>query len=281
MISLNGESALVNTWLEDEYTTRVMVPGFEAIRDGWTVDAAEFRAGHSQADFNVKYGPSERQVLDIFWPGKERNGPLAMFIHGGYWQALNKDWFSHVAAGFNAHGIALALPSYDLCPHVSLTVLVEQVRQAAAYLLRLHGRDIYATGHSAGGHLTAMLLATDWAARQVPGKISGGYAISGVFDLVPLTGTSVNDALQLSIEQARALSPVLAPRPPGLLRAFVGEREGAEFTRQSSSIAAAWGGDWGVIPNADHFTVVNTLADRDSMVMQTIARDILSPGNGG
>jgi len=266
---------LVDPWFEDEYINRLLVPGFEAIRESWISDAASFRAGHAEANINLKYGPSDRQALDIFWPGTNRASPIAMFIHGGYWQALDKDWFSHLASGFNAHGIALALPSYDLCPNVSLGTVVEQVRSAAIYLMATFRRDLYATGHSAGGHLAAMLLATDWAARVAPGKVFGGYAISGLFDLVPLTQTSINGALGLSIDEARALSPLLAPKPPALLRAFAGAREGEEFARQSRSIAETWDGTWGLIADANHFTVINPLTDPESVMMQTIANDIL------
>ena len=139
-----------DAWLESEYSNRAKVPEHGAIMAGWQRDAAAFRAVHGEADIELKYGPSARQVLDIFWPGTDRDVPLAMFIHGGYWQALNKDFFSHLAAGFLGHGIALALPSYDLCPQVSLEVLTEQLREAAAFLIGRHGRNVYATGHSFG-----------------------------------------------------------------------------------------------------------------------------------
>jgi len=260
--------------LESEYNNRAKVPEHGAIMAGWKRDAAEFRAAHGQAEIALPYGPGARQVLDIFWPGAGRDAPLALFIHGGYWQALDKDWFSHLAAGFLGHGIALALPSYDLCPTVGLDVLIEQVRAAAAFLITRHRRDLYATGHSAGGHLTAMLMATDFAARGAPGKVHGGYAISGLFDLEPLVETSINDGLRLDKAQARALSPLHLPAPSGHLRAVVGALEGAEYASQSRRIAQAWNGTFGLLPGANHFTAIAPLAAPDSEMMRTIAADV-------
>jgi arylformamidase len=265
-----------NAWLESEYNNRAKVPENGAIMAGWKQDAAAFRAAHANAEIALKYGPGARQALDIFWPGTGRAAPLAMFIHGGYWQALDKDWFSHLAAGFLAHGIALALPSYDLCPQVSLDVLTEQVRDAAAFLIQRHGRNVYATGHSAGGHLTAMLMATDFSARGLPGKVHGGYAISGLFDLAPLVETSINTGLRLDAEHARALSPLYLPAPGGTLHAFVGALEGDEYTSQSRRIAEAWNGTWGLIPGANHFTAIAPLTAPDSDMMKTIAAGVLA-----
>jgi len=265
---------MINAWAESEYNNRAKVPEHGAIMAGWKQDAAAFRVAHGHSEIALKYGPSERQALDIFWPGSG-DAPLAMFIHGGYWQALDKDWFSHLATGFLAHGIALALPSYDLCPQVSLELLTEQVRKAAAFLIKRHGRNVYATGHSAGGHLTAMLMATDFSARGLPGKVHSGYAISGLFDLEPLVETSINTALLLDVARARALSPLHLPAPDGTLHAFVGALEGEEYTSQSRRIAEAWHGTWGLIPGANHFTAIAPLTAPDSDVMKTIAAAVL------
>jgi arylformamidase len=263
-----------DAWLESEYNNRLKVPEHGAIMAGWQADAAAFRAAHKHSETALPYGPTDRQVMDIFWPGTEKTAPLAMFIHGGYWQALDKDWFSHLARGFLAHGIALAIPSYDLCPAVSLEVLTEQLRAAVAFLINRHGRDVYATGHSAGGHLTAMLLATDWSARGTPGRVSGGYAISGLFDLEPLVQTTINNALKLDAGQARALSPAYLPAPGVKLQAFVGALEGKEYARQSQAIATAWTAEWGFIPAANHFTAITPLTDPDSEMMTAIAKAV-------
>jgi len=241
------------------------VPNSAEIREGWARDAAAFREQHAQAELDLAYGPSARQALDLFWPGASREAPLAMFVHGGYWQMLDRKMFSHLALGLLAHGVAVAMPSYDLCPAVTLSALVEQVRDAAAFLARRHGRAMLATGHSAGGHLAAMLLATDWRSRGLPaGTVKAALPISGLFDLPPLTHTTVNNALGLDEAEAKRLSPMFLPSPGLTLHAVVGGTEGVEYTRQARGIAEAWGGTWEATPGDNHFTVVAPLADPGS-----------------
>ena len=259
--------------LQAEYNNSGKVPNAPEIRAAWIRDAAAFRSSHPYADLGLSYGPTPRQALDLFWPGALREAPLAVFVHGGYWQLLDRSVFSHLAKGLLAHGVAVALPSYDLCPTVPMAVVVEQVRDAAAFLARRHGRPMLAIGHSAGGHLAAMLLATDWAARGLPaGTVKAALPISGLFDLPPLTHTTVNDALGLDEAEARRLSPLFLP-PPGLpIHAVVGATEGAEYTRQTRSIAEAWGGTWEPAEGANHFTVVEPLADPGSTLVATALR---------
>lgn len=263
--------AATDPWLEAEYNNRAKVPDHPDIMRGWERDAAAFRSAHPHAERDLPYGDSPRQALDLFWPDERRDAPVALFIHGGYWQALDRSWFSHLARGFVAHGAALAVPSYDLCPHVTLAELVEQVRGAAAFLVRRHARPVFAGGHSAGGHLAAMLLATDWAARgPPPGAVHAAYAISGLFDLAPLLATSINAALGLDAETARRLSPVFLPPPGRPFHAVVGAAEGKEYLRQTRSIAAAWGGTWDVLPGANHFTAIAPLADPSSPLVAAL-----------
>lgn len=259
--------------LEAEYNNRAKVPDHAAIQARWEQEAAVFRASHPHAELGLPYGPTPRQALDLFWPGSGRDAPLAIFIHGGYWQRNDRSQFSHFARGLLAHGVAVAMPSYDLCPQVTLAVLVEEVRDAAAFLARRHGRPMLASGHSAGGHLAAMLLATDWTDRgpAVP-AICAALPISGLFDLPPLTHTSVNDSLGLDEAEAQRLSPLFLPRPAGRLHAVVGGEEGAEYTRQSRSIAEAWGGTWEALPGRNHFTMLEPLADPDSGLVAAALR---------
>lgn len=256
--------------LEAEYNNRAKVPEHPAIIDRWRREAAAMRADNAEAELDVPYGPSPRQALDIFWPAAGRDAPLAVFVHGGYWQALDRTMFSHCARGLLAHGVAVALPSYDLCPEVTLAVLVEQVRDAAAFLARRRGGRMLAMGHSAGGHLAAMLLATDWAARGLPADtVVAALPISGLFDLPPLTHTSVNSALGLDEAEARRLSPMVLPRPAGRLHAVVGALEGAEYTRQARGIAEAWGGVWEALAGHNHFSVIDPLENAGSPLVAT------------
>lgn len=266
--------------LEAEYNNRARTPEHPAIIAGWKEAAAAFRASHSQAETEIRYGPSARQTLDIFWPDGSRDVPLALFIHGGYWQALDPSYFSHFAKAANANGVAFALCGYDLCPQVSLAAIVEQVRAAALHLWRRYRRPLIASGHSAGGHMTACLLATEWKryAPDAPANlVPSGVSISGLFDLVPLVATSVNHALQLDEQEAARLSPLHWPLPGHrILDAWVGGAESAEYLRQSRAVAEAWrmrGAEtlYRELSGANHFTVLAPLNDPESEISQRLA----------
>jgi arylformamidase len=246
--------------MEAEYNNLAKVREHPAIIAGWVRDAAAFRVTHATAELDLAYGPTPRQVLDLFWPAPQRNSPLALFIHGGYWQRLDKDYFSHFARGLLAHGVAVAMPSYDLCPQVTLAELTDQIRGMVAFLHRRHGRKPLATGHSAGGHLSAMLLAD--------GLVPAALPISGLFDLAPMLSTSMNTALALDATEARRLSPLFLPPPAGRLHAVVGGEEGPEFARQSRGIAEAWHGTWESLPGHNHFSILDELLDPASAMVR-------------
>jgi arylformamidase len=247
-----------------EYDNRARVPEHPAIIEGWQRDAAAFRAAWPEAELGIPYGAGERERLDLFRPGAGDDGPVALFIHGGYWQALDRSFFSHLARGFVAQGVALAVPSYDLCPTVPLARIVEQMRAAAMLLHGRTGRRILATGHSAGGHLTAMLMATDWRAldpRLPADLVPAGLPVSGVFELEPLLPTKIGAGLRLTPAEARALSPRFLPSPGGALHAVVGGAESEEFRRQTRDFAAAWSGAAEVLEGLNHFTVLAPFAN--------------------
>jgi len=259
-------STVVN--YELEYNNRVRVPENPAIISGWQNDAASYR--ERQPPSIVRYGPGSRNTIDFFSASKQR--PIVVFIHGGYWQALDGSYFSHLAGGLNARGISVAIPSYDLCPEVSVNDIIGQMRMASRELARF-GRPLVVSGHSAGGHLAACMLATDWPAYDgsLPGDlVLAAYCISGLFDLGPLVETSINGALRLDAVSARAASPLFWKAPArGTLDGVVGQHETAEYFRQSKSIVDCWGAagvtsTFGMIPDANHFTVVSGLADPQS-----------------
>jgi arylformamidase len=224
-----------------------------------------------RAPRRIAYGPGPRHVIDVFAGDGQDNdkAPLVVFIHGGYWQALDGSWFSHMARGLNAHGVGVAVPTYDLCPQVSVADIIMQMREAMRELAELSGQ-LVVSGHSAGGQLAACMLATDWKAYDaaLPSHlVSAAYAISGLFDLPPLVSTSINKALGLDEASARAASPLFwQPPVHGSLDAVVGEAESAEYHRQSRSIVEAWGqagiaARYGAVPAANHFTAIAPLAD--------------------
>jgi arylformamidase len=275
---------LVPLDLEAEYNNRARVPDHMAIMAGWGRDAAAYR-DQAPRQIGIGYGASAREVYDAFPGIEDGDTPLVLFIHGGYWQALDKSSFSHMAAGPNAQGIPVAVMSYGLCPDVSISTIVDQTRACALALWRKTGRRIVACGHSAGGHLTAMLLATDWRALDPaapPDLVSAGLAISGLFDLPPLVPTSINIRLGLDEAEARRLSPAfLAPNPGTRLIAAVGGAESSEYLRQSRLIAAQWTPlgcqtrDVG-IAGANHFTVIASLAEPEG-VLTGLLLDLVRP----
>jgi arylformamidase len=252
---------------EAEYNNRARVPEHPAVMAGWVRDAAGYRAKHPPRV--LSYGPGERNRIDLF-PGNSA-GPVVVFIHGGYWQALDGSSFSHCARGLNAHGVSVAVPTYDLCPAVTVGDIITQMRMAARELAKL-GHPLVVSGHSAGGHLAACLLATDWPAfyAALPNNlVSAAYAISGLFDLPPLVGTSINKALRMDATSAKAASPLFwAPPAHGCLDAVVGGNESAEYFRQSRTIVETWGRGiatrFGTVADANHFTAIAPLADPDS-----------------
>lgn len=264
---------------EKEYDNRARVPEHPQIFARWEAEAKAYREACKGAQIGLKYGPSPRQTIDFFSAGGA-DAPLAMFIHGGWWRSLSPASFSQMAKGLNANGIAVAAVGYDLCPAVSIATIADEMRAACLTLWRAHRKRITVYGHSAGGHLTACMLATDWKnldASAPANLVPAGYAISGVFDLLPLTQVSFNKDLQLDDGEARRMSPLTWTVPQGaILDAAVGGIESNEFLRQSKTIAEQWGKRgaktrYVPIDGANHFTVLDPLTDADSAMTQRIA----------
>jgi arylformamidase len=264
---------------EAEYNNRARVPEHPEIFARWIRDAEFFRADtlkQGRAELGLFYGDTPRQYLDLFHAQAGAAAPLALFIHGGYWRSLEPALFTHMARGLNAHGISVAVVGYDLCPTVRIADIIAQVRQACLYLWRRFGQRIMVYGHSAGGHLAACMLATEWKAvsSDMPADlVPAASAISGVFDLDPLVSISMNADLRLEPVEARLVSPLYWTPPVGrTLDLVVGALESNEFLRQSRAMADGWA-DKGVrtrydaVAATNHFTVIDALADsNDAMV---------------
>ncbi len=259
---------------EAQYNNRARVPEHPAIMAGWTRDAAAYRAEHPPV--TVPYGAGERQAVDLF-QGKGEG--LVLFVHGGYWQALDRSSFGHLARGANGHGVTVGIVGYDLCPSVRIADIVDQVRAACAALYRRERRRPVVAGHSAGGHLAACMLATDWQAfdPDLPADlVPAAYAISGLFELRPLVPTSINKALGLDEAEADRMSPLLWRPPAGLsLDAVVGAEESDEYLRQSRAIVERWGAAavatrYEALAGADHFTVIAPLAEPGSAMTRRL-----------
>lgn len=268
---------------ETEYNNRARVPEHPEIFDRWTRDAELFRAEalkNGRAELGLSYGDTPRQTVDLFLPASGEQAPLAIFIHGGWWRSLDPSLFSQVARGPNARGVAVAVVGYDLCPNVSIADIIEQMRRACAYLWQRFGRRMLVYGHSAGGHLAGAMLATDWPSlypKAPADLIPAGYSVSGLFDLTPLIGISVNQDLRLDAATARAVSPVFWPiKSDRVFDAVVGALESNEFKRQSQMIVQAWrqaGAQtrYQEIAGTNHFTVIELFADSQSAMTVRVA----------
>jgi len=267
---------------EFEYNLRARVPEHPQIFARWARDAELYRADmleRGRAELGLSYGDTPRQFIDLFLPENGVKAPLAMYIHGGYWRAFDPGSSSHMARGLNGRGIAVAVMGYDLCPIVTIPDIIEQTRRACIFLWRRFGRRILVYGHSAGGHLAAAMVATDWRTLypKAPGDLApAGYAISGLFDLTPLLGLDMNQDLRLDAETARGVSPLFWPVPPGhALDAAVGDLETNEFKRQSHTVVQVWqhaGAEtrYAEFPG-NHYTVIDALADPGSAMVTRVA----------
>jgi arylformamidase len=248
-----------------------------AIKDDQNARSAAYRANATRKHIDLSYGPHEREKLDIFLPASD-GAPLFAFIHGGYWQWNDKEGFEFLAKELNAAGAAFANIEYALCPAVTLAEISDQCRRAIAFLWRggaKYGYDrrrIVVSGHSAGGHLTAMMQATDWPAfdNGLPiDVVAAGLPISGVYDVEPIRLTPLNDAVCLKPEDVADQSPMfMKPTSKGPSIIAFGGNEYDEFDRQATDLAAAWakhGMETSTLnlPGRDHFTALSALAEPD------------------
>jgi arylformamidase len=258
---------------EAEYDNRGRVPEHPEIFARNDRASAAYRAAAAGAELGLSYGPSARQIIDFF-PAKDAAAPLALFIHGGYWRSREPASFSHTAVSLNARGVSVAVAGYDLCPQVTISTIIDEMRAACVFLWRKHKQRIMVFGHSAGGHLAACMVATDWTKLGAPADlVPSGCGISGVYDLTPLVALSQNADLKLDMAEATRVSPLFWKVPPGrVFDAIVGGAESGEFRWQSRVVADGWKRNapqtrYEEIPGANHFTVLDPLADVNSAMV--------------
>jgi acetyl esterase/lipase len=190
---------------------------------------------------------------------------------------LDQTFLSHLAAGPLAHGHAVAMPTYTLCPDIRVSGIVAEVAAAVEAAAALVAGPLRLAGHSAGGHLAARMVCADTPLPPaVRARLANVVSISGLHDLRPLTRTRMNETLRLDAAEAAAQSPALAEPLPGTrLACWVGAAERSEFVRQSALLANAWTGLGAATlrveePDRHHFDVVDGLADADHALTATL-----------
>lgn len=230
--------------LQHQYDTRAGVPGIEDMVAKRPVMAKAYRAEAPNVKLDLAYGSREKETLDLFAPDNAAVAPVHLFIHGGYWTMMDKDDFSFVAKPYVEAGAIVAVVNYDLCPVVTLPEIVAEIRRSVVWLFK-HVSDfggdpnqIHISGHSAGGHLTGMMLATDWPAfdKAVPADVvKSAVPMSGIYDLEAMRHIKLQELIALDEETAHANSPMfldVVSKVPTLVA--VGGGESDEFHRQST-----------------------------------------------
>ena len=264
--------------MEAEYNNRLRVPDYAAFNARWAAESAAYRLS-AHCELDLPYGATERRKFDLFHAADGQLKGVLVYIHGGYWQWGTRKDHSRIARELNRRGVTVAIPSYTLCPACTVIDIVEEMRAAVkAVHLRL-GMRVAVAGHSAGGHLTAAMLATDWSRLDLPADtVRAAYAISGAFDPEPLVETSIGKGAALTPEMARLSNVFRWPAPLSGSRfvACVGATESSEFHRQARDLVQQWSeahvvAEQVVVPAANHFTVVDELSKPDSAMTIRIA----------
>lgn len=259
--------------LDAAYDNRAAVPRHVEYRQDRDARSRALYA-RARCDRDLRYGPGDRQRVDFFHCGKPKRPTLA-FIHGGYWQWNDKEPHAFIAEGLLACDINVALVEYTLAPRATMSEIIAEIQACTRWLLHGLATEFNASdrlivsGHSAGGHLTAIAL-------EVPG-VHAGVAISGLFDLEPIRLCYLNEAVRMSREEAERNSPM--HRTPGTPACIVtvGGAELPELVRQSTEYAtylrdSGRDGRELVLAGEDHFTILEQLARAEGALAQEVVR---------
>lgn len=264
---------------DDAYNNRDHIPGADDFIEAWEERAIEYRsveAAIGRARLNMRYGSHEREAFDLFLPAGRPAG-LMIFVHGGYWRAFDRGYWSHLAAGAQALDWGVAMPSYTLAPEVRIAQITTQITAAVTAAAAMVAGPIVLAGHSAGGHLVARMACVDTGlADGVIDRISHVVPISPVADLRPLRNTAMNADFKLDEAEARAESPVLC-RPRDLaVTTWVGAEERPAFLEQARALVDAWPrATLKIAPGRHHFDVIDLLQDPASAMLAPL-RDTLA-----
>lgn len=271
--------------LDEQYNPRLTSPDFQSYFDRWD---RESRAARKlpNANLDIAYGPGATDKIDIFAPAGAGPHPVLVYFHGGYWRRFSKNDRAFLAPTMNAAGVMLVTVEYALCPTVTLDELIAQCRRALVWIGRniaAHGGNpdrVYIAGESAGGHITAMMAATDWAAEGVSPAptVRGALAISGLYDLEPFPQTYLQPDLRLTQEQVARNSPMrFARKSPTQVMLAVGLDELAEFQRQMDAYSEAFA-QAGVRHDVvrcggrNHFSILDCLTEPHHLLYLSLMR---------
>ena len=278
--------------LDKLYNNRLLVPECMDILQRWTQDSAAVRQS-VDCKLDVAYGLGDKEKLDVFpcaMTDSSKTAPVLIFIHGGYWRSLDKADHSFLAPAFTQQGSCVVIPNYSLCPAVTVSDIVLQLVNAVAWVYKnidKYGGNperITLAGHSAGGHLVAMLLSCLWPKfdTTLPNDVvKNALSISGLFELdTPMHSPYLQDSLHLTPAEVKRISPawMLAPAR-GKLYSVVGSDESPEFLRHNQLIQDAWGKQAVPVseqlPGLNHFTVLEALCQPTHRLHQ-LAQELLS-----
>jgi arylformamidase len=261
------------------YANGANIAGSDRWPAAWVEPALAFRkalSAEGRAQLDIAYGSGRRNRLDLFLPSATPKG-LVVFIHGGYWMAFDKSFWSHLANGAVSSGFAVAMPSYTLCPETRITGIVGEVGAAISKAAAMVDGPLMLTGHSAGGHLASrMVTTTAPLAADVALRIRHVVSISGVHDLRPIMRTEMNATLAIDEHEALTESPaLLRPMDGARITCWAGGGERAEFLRQNALLANIWtglGAATGTVvePDRHHFSIVDGLADPAHPLTRTL-----------
>lgn len=269
--------------LDAQYNLRPLVSYNAKIFERYIRDSAGVVENYP-CTLDISYGEQAGERLDIFHPvDADGPSPVVVFIHGGYWRNKDKSDYRYLAPAYTEVGVTFVLLNYTLAPEASMDEIVRQNRAGLTWLatnVAEHGGDpdrMHIAGHSAGGHLVAMLMATDWSELAGrPNVVAGGTAISGLFDLEPIQKCYLNETLGMDAAEAHRNTPLhLTPSADVPLVLSLGGEETVEYHRQQDVFEATWAAELTSVnavemPGLNHYAVIDHLGHPGSGLYRAV-----------
>ena len=266
--------------IEAQYMLRNTRPNYEEKDIPRWLEKSELFRAKTNGKLDLTYGPLPRNKLDLYAP-KGLSVGVVLYIHGGYWQRGDKSVYSFIAEPFVNRGYSVAVMNYQMCPDVRLFEITPQVRNAVKWIWRnadelgLMRNNFNIMGHSAGGHLTAEMLFTDWTCESddLPKDlVHAALAVSGIYDFEPILFCSENEGLRMDDAEAKKASMIYRQPSTDVPHIVAyGLNEPPDIHRQSHSYAKTFEDDFSLleiiaIDGADHFETIDIMTDEDSEI---------------